>query len=50
MLAPSFPGAIPPERIRTLDSLGVALRLSEWGDPAGRQKNRRVEVGIETYR
>jgi len=30
---PTFPGAVAPERIRTFVSLGVPLRLSEWGDP-----------------
>ncbi|MEW6272125.1 MAG: alpha/beta hydrolase [Thermodesulfobacteriota bacterium] len=31
---PTFAGAVPPERTRRFDSLGVALHLSEWGDPA----------------
>jgi hypothetical protein len=34
MLSPPHPGSLPPERIHDLDSLGVRLRLSEWGDPA----------------
>jgi pimeloyl-ACP methyl ester carboxylesterase len=32
---PTFPGAVPPERTRRFDSLGIALHVSEWGDPAG---------------
>jgi pimeloyl-ACP methyl ester carboxylesterase len=31
---PSYPGAVAPERTRALDSCGVRLHLSEWGDPA----------------
>jgi pimeloyl-ACP methyl ester carboxylesterase len=31
---PSYPGAVAPERTRTIDSCGVRLHLSEWGDPA----------------
>ena len=31
---PTYPGAVAPERKHTLSSLGVALNLSEWGDPA----------------
>jgi pimeloyl-ACP methyl ester carboxylesterase len=34
MREPGYAGAVAPERTRTLDSLGVALQLSEWGDPA----------------
>ena len=30
----TYPGAVAPERTWTLDSLGVPLHLSEWGDPA----------------
>lgn len=30
---PSYPGAVEPERQRTLVSAGVRLRLAEWGDP-----------------
>src|SRR4030095_2589992 len=29
---PTYPGAVAPERTRSVESLG--LRLSEWGDPA----------------
>jgi pimeloyl-ACP methyl ester carboxylesterase len=31
---PSYPGTVPPERTHTLVSIGLALHLSEWGDPA----------------
>ncbi len=31
---PSFPGAAAPERSRDLESMGIRLRLHEWGDPA----------------
>ncbi|HZR83589.1 MAG TPA: alpha/beta hydrolase [Candidatus Binatia bacterium] len=31
---PSYPGAVAPERTRALDSFGLPIRLSEWGDPA----------------
>ncbi len=31
--APSFPGAVAPERSRDFDSRGFRLRLHEWGDP-----------------
>jgi pimeloyl-ACP methyl ester carboxylesterase len=34
MREPTYPGAVAPERTRTLVSLGISLRLSEWGDPA----------------
>lgn len=30
----SYPGAVPPERSRWLDSFGLRLRVHEWGDPA----------------
>src|SRR5438876_485262 len=30
---PTYPGAVPPDRTRRLASLGIALSLSEWGDP-----------------
>ena len=33
MREPTYPGAVPPERTHGLDSFGVLLRLSEWGDP-----------------
>ena len=33
---PSFPGAVPPERTRTIESFGVRLNLLEWGDPQAR--------------
>src|SRR5688572_7742728 len=32
---PSCPGAVAPERTRTLDVGPVRLRLHEWGDPTG---------------
>jgi len=31
--APSYPGALAPERAWWLESLGVRLRVHEWGDP-----------------
>jgi pimeloyl-ACP methyl ester carboxylesterase len=31
---PTYPGAVAPERTRRLTSLGIALSISEWGDPA----------------
>ncbi|MFI5365240.1 MAG: alpha/beta fold hydrolase [Candidatus Binatia bacterium] len=34
MTEPSFSNAAPPERTRTVDSMGVRLNLLEWGDPA----------------
>jgi pimeloyl-ACP methyl ester carboxylesterase len=34
MKQPDYPGAVAPERTRTFVSLGIPLRLSEWGDPA----------------
>lgn len=34
MTEPSYPGAVAPERSRTLVSSGLRLRLREWGDPA----------------
>jgi pimeloyl-ACP methyl ester carboxylesterase len=30
---PLFPGAVPPDRRHTVDSLDVTLNLLEWGDP-----------------
>jgi pimeloyl-ACP methyl ester carboxylesterase len=33
MTEPEYAGAVAPERTRTFLSLGVPLRLSEWGDP-----------------
>lgn len=33
MEEPVYPAAVAPERTRTFDSLGISLRLSEWGDP-----------------
>jgi pimeloyl-ACP methyl ester carboxylesterase len=33
MSEPEYAGAVAPERTRTFLSLGVPLRLSEWGDP-----------------
>jgi pimeloyl-ACP methyl ester carboxylesterase len=34
LTAPAYPGAVPPERSRDVMSLGIRLRLHEWGDPA----------------
>lgn len=34
MPAPSFPGAVDPERERYVESLGVRVHVIEWGDPA----------------
>ena len=31
----TYPGAVPPERKRTVVSLGLRLHVVEWGDPAG---------------
>jgi pimeloyl-ACP methyl ester carboxylesterase len=31
---PTFPGAAPPERLQTVDALGLHLSVLEWGDPA----------------
>lgn len=33
MAAPTFPGAVEPERERIVDSLGVRIHIVEWGDP-----------------
>jgi pimeloyl-ACP methyl ester carboxylesterase len=30
---PTYPGAVGPERVTTIESLGVCLNLLEWGDP-----------------
>ena len=30
----TYPGAVPPERRRTVTSLGLRLHVVEWGDPA----------------
>lgn len=30
----TYAGAVPPERHRTLSSLGLRLHVAEWGDPA----------------
>jgi pimeloyl-ACP methyl ester carboxylesterase len=30
---PSFPGVVEPERTAIVDSIGVRLRVCEWGDP-----------------
>jgi pimeloyl-ACP methyl ester carboxylesterase len=30
---PSFPNAVPPERVRSIVSLGLRINLLEWGDP-----------------
>ena len=32
--SPEYPGAVAPERSHTVESLGVPLRVHEWGDPA----------------
>ena len=29
----TYPGAVAPERHRTLSSLGLGLHVAEWGDP-----------------
>jgi pimeloyl-ACP methyl ester carboxylesterase len=34
MQPPTYPGAVEPERQRTLESVGLRLNLLEWGDPA----------------
>lgn len=34
MSEPTYPGAVAPERVGTVRSLGLALRTWEWGDPA----------------
>lgn len=34
MPEPSYPGAMPPERSHDVQSLGIRLRVHEWGDPA----------------
>ena len=34
MAAPSFPGAVEPERERFVESLGMRIHVIEWGDPA----------------
>ncbi len=31
---PSYPGALPPERVSAVESIGVRLNILEWGDPA----------------
>lgn len=33
MHAPTYPGAVEPERRRTIEALGLKLNLLEWGDP-----------------
>jgi pimeloyl-ACP methyl ester carboxylesterase len=33
-MEPSFPGAEPPARTWSIESIGVRLNLLEWGDPA----------------
>lgn len=32
--APTYPGAVAPERIRNMDVGAIRLRVYEWGDPA----------------
>jgi pimeloyl-ACP methyl ester carboxylesterase len=34
MYAPTFPGAVEPERERFAESLGLRIHVIEWGDPA----------------
>jgi len=34
MVAPTFPGAVEPERERFVESLGLRIHVVEWGDPA----------------
>ncbi len=33
MQPPTYPGAVEPERSRTVESLGLRLNVLEWGDP-----------------
>ena len=33
-MTPSYPGAVAPERSRLVESLGIRLRVHEWGDAA----------------
>lgn len=33
MTAPTFPGAVEPERVRVVESLGLRIQVYEWGDP-----------------
>src|SRR5262245_1423325 len=33
---PTYPGAVAPERTGTIESFGLRLHVSEWGDPAAR--------------
>lgn len=35
MSAPSYPGAVAPERVRRFETTGISLCLREWGDPQG---------------
>jgi pimeloyl-ACP methyl ester carboxylesterase len=35
MPAPTFPGAVEPERERFVESVGLRIHIVEWGDPAG---------------
>jgi pimeloyl-ACP methyl ester carboxylesterase len=30
----TYPGALPPERSRTVPSFGLRINTLEWGDPA----------------
>jgi pimeloyl-ACP methyl ester carboxylesterase len=34
MVEPSYPGAVAPERSSDVESMGIRLRVHEWGDPA----------------
>lgn len=34
MQEPTYPGAVPPERSYDVESMGIRLRVHEWGDPA----------------
>jgi len=34
MAAPTYPGAVEPERSRFVESLGLRINVVEWGDPA----------------
>lgn len=31
--APTYPGAVEPQRVRKVQSLGISIHVAEWGDP-----------------